>query len=188
MSMSKSLLADARHTKQGDPLPYARLLSLTAKWLAHTRYALLAICLPTSKVVWSFVLPSHLEHDRTGASCACTGACTHPCADISGLLSSSVLLCQLIVLSCLLEVTVHIVCWALQWSLKTAHTYICRMHLQTCTPAWACASAFAANSASCPIIDTPGHETGPCTQKFHDEAFVCASITTVCRHASAMLP
>ena len=33
-----------------------------------------------------------------GASCACTIACTHPCVDVSGSLSSSVLLCQL--LSC----------------------------------------------------------------------------------------
>ena len=46
VSMSKSLLAAARHTKQGNPLPYARLLSLTAKWLAQTRYALLAIDVP----------------------------------------------------------------------------------------------------------------------------------------------
>ena len=39
VSISKSLLAAAKHNKQGNLLQYARLLSLTAKWLAQTRYS-----------------------------------------------------------------------------------------------------------------------------------------------------
>lgn len=39
VSISQSLLPAARPNKQGSLLPYARLLSLTAKWLAQTRYS-----------------------------------------------------------------------------------------------------------------------------------------------------
>lgn len=35
--MSKSLLEVARHNKDGNVVAYARLLSLTGKWLAETR-------------------------------------------------------------------------------------------------------------------------------------------------------
>jgi hypothetical protein len=35
--MSKSLLEVARHNKAGNVVAYARLLSLTGKWLAETR-------------------------------------------------------------------------------------------------------------------------------------------------------
>ncbi|KAL3152004.1 hypothetical protein ABBQ32_001124 [Trebouxia sp. C0010 RCD-2024] len=38
VSISQSLLPAARPNKQGSLLPYARLLSLTAKWLAQTRF------------------------------------------------------------------------------------------------------------------------------------------------------
>ena len=53
VSMSKSLLAAARHNKQGNLLPYARLLSLTAKWLAQTRYS----------KDWAIFFVSHRDHD-----------------------------------------------------------------------------------------------------------------------------
>ena len=42
--MSKSLLEVARHNKDGNVVAYARLLSLTGKWLAETRLALLLLC------------------------------------------------------------------------------------------------------------------------------------------------
>jgi len=35
--MSKSLLEVARHNNDGNVVAYARLLSLTGKWLAETR-------------------------------------------------------------------------------------------------------------------------------------------------------
>lgn len=36
--MNKSLLEVAKHNRDGNVLAYARLLSLTGKWLAETRY------------------------------------------------------------------------------------------------------------------------------------------------------
>lgn len=43
--MSKSLLDVARHDSHGDVVAYARLLSLTGKWLAESRLA--PCCCPT---------------------------------------------------------------------------------------------------------------------------------------------
>lgn len=44
VSMSRSLLEGARQNKQHDMLAYARLLSLTGKWLAETRQAMHTQC------------------------------------------------------------------------------------------------------------------------------------------------
>lgn len=61
VSISKSLLAVARLNKQANPLPYARLLSLTAKWLAQTRYSPPSIPACQAKMLGSPFICSHRE-------------------------------------------------------------------------------------------------------------------------------
>ena len=46
VSMTKSMLESAKANKEQDLAAYARLLSMTGKWLAESRYALLGQCLP----------------------------------------------------------------------------------------------------------------------------------------------